>query len=301
MTTIDGSNAGGGFDKFGEDAQWFREKLIEKGVRLRPGSPMDNALSAMTEIARAVNTGIEPVLKDRDALDQFLTDGVGGPQSVKFIRDADAIAPHIFDDKWHLFRGPDALLARYRAPSDERNFVWELFVAAHCLVRTADVRVAKYNENPDVRCKLDDVVWGIECKAPSSPNPDQQMKNVKKAADQLEENPDIDRGIIALNLTGALDLSRFTHSIRSTDTKMYSVDDIKRELQHQVNIAVKSYDSDHFAAWMKLTQGQPRAILFHADAIALAQKTIVRFTYQNWLNLHRPRDTSIVVPLPLVD
>lgn len=60
MTTVDGSKSGGGFEKFGGDAQWFREKLEEKGVKLRPGSPMDAALKAMTKIAVAVKVTTNP-------------------------------------------------------------------------------------------------------------------------------------------------------------------------------------------------------------------------------------------------
>ena len=152
-TTVDGSRSGGGFERFGEDAQWFRDLLAEKGVKIKSPSPMDDALKAMTQISDAVKSGIEPALRNGNALLRLLTDGVGGRHLISFVRRAVAINPKVFDGKWHLFRGPDALLARYRGHSPTRNFMWELYVAALCLRGTRDVTIAE-NDNPDVRCKL---------------------------------------------------------------------------------------------------------------------------------------------------
>ena len=294
MTTIDGSKAGGGFEKFGEDAEWFRKKLAEEGVKLNGGSPMDEALKAMSKIADTVTYGIEPELPNGEALLRLLTDGVGGRNLVQFVRKAVGIDPGVFDGKWWLFRGPDALLARYRGQSSTRNFIWELYVAARCLLGTKDVQVARANENPDVRCSLGDDIWGIECKVPDSRDPERLMKLVKEAARQLQ-GTDIDRGVIAVNLTSVLDHSRFARSIAQYDTSMYTPSDIMDELQRQVKTLVRPYASAAFGTWIK-NRRKPRAILFHADAIALAGKTVAMTTYQNWFDLHHPGRNPLIVP-----
>ncbi len=255
---------------------------------------MDEALDAMEKIADAVNSGTEPEIRTGEALLRLLTDGVGGRNLVHFIRTAVEIDPNVFDGKWPLFRGQDAILARYRGPSPTRNFTWELYVAARCLARTANVRIAQGNENPDVRCNLGDNAWGIECKVPDSRDPEQQVRLIKKAARQLQD-AGVDRGVIAVNLTSVVDHTRFAESIRTYGKKMYGPADVMSELQRQVHDLVQPYTMPAFSDWMKKRR-RPRAILFHADAIALAGKTVALTTYQVWLDLHRPDAGALVVP-----
>src|SRR5450755_642180 len=191
-TTVDGARSGGGFERFGEDAQWFRDLLAEKGVKLKSPSPMDDALKAMTQISYAVTSGKEPGLRDGSELLRLITDAVGARNLINFVRKAVATDPKVFDGKWHLSRGPDVLLARYRGQTPQRNFMWELYVAALCLRGTKNVKIAD-SDNPDIRCSLREVGWGVECKVPDSRNPASQMKNVKEAARQIEAT-DVDRG-----------------------------------------------------------------------------------------------------------
>jgi hypothetical protein len=117
-------DSGGGFARFGEDARWLRDHLASKGIGIAPDSPMERALRAMTRMTEAV---LSPPVADgaaklanllqnetgRTTLEQFILDGVAGAHLVRAIRNAVEIAPTVFDGKWHLFSGPDVLLARH--------------------------------------------------------------------------------------------------------------------------------------------------------------------------------------------
>ena len=139
-----------------------------------------------------------------------------------------------------------------------------------------------------------DVAWGVECKVSESQDPDSQMRLVKKAARQIQPT-DLDRGVIAVNLTSALDHTRFSESISTYNTTMYNPEGIQAELQRQVEALIQPYSAADFAGWMK-ERRRSRAIFFHADAIALAGKTVAMITYQNWFDLHHPGPNPLIVP-----
>ena len=193
---------------------------------------MDRVLDAMVRISVAAGPAalpegaaerFEQLLQDetgRGNLGRLLLDGVGGANLVRTVRNAVAADPAVFDGKWDLFRGPDVVMARYLKRTRERDLTWELFVAALCAHAAEDVKVAR-DDNPDVRCRIRHVRWGIECKVFDSSKPEKQMDRVKEGIRQIQDSAAIDRGFVAVNLTSVVDHSRFDESLRAFGLQLF--------------------------------------------------------------------------------
>jgi hypothetical protein len=296
------SGSGGGFEQFGKDAQWFRRLLTSKGVLVIGGSEMDRALKAMTRITEVVESTpvedgaekLEILLQDetgRANLERLILDGVGGANLVRTVRkalDADAA---VFDGKWDLFRGPDVILARYLKRTAERDLTWELFIAALCVHAANDVKIAQ-NDNPDIRCRIRDITWGVECKVFDSSKLEKQLERVKEGIRQLQDS-DVDRGFVAVNLTSVIDRSRFRQSIRTFGTPLFTEADIMADLQRQVTALVRPFTEIGFHRWSARFQ-KTRALSFHASTICLAGKILSLTTVRTWVDLHRPEPVDLI-------
>ena len=289
-----------GFDTFGDDARWFRELLTSKGVEVMNLSEMDVALKAMTRISEdvrnppsgppSVEAQAAHLLQTehgRTALERMLLDGVEGANLVRTVRKALLASPTVFDQRWRLFRGSDVLMARNAKQSRERDLTWELFVAAICVHAANDVRIA-WTDSPDIRCRIRDVEWGIECKVLSSLNPTKQAERVKKGIRQLEES-NIERGFVAVNLTSVVDHSRLGESIRAFGSPLFSESDIVGDLQRQVKEIADRLIDARFQEWARRFH-KTRALFFHANTICLAGLSLSLSTFRLWLGLGNPDD-----------
>jgi hypothetical protein len=304
-------DSGGGFPRFGADARWLRDHLASKGVRISPDSAMERALRAMTRTTEAVlsppvadgATKLAHLLQNetgRTTLERFILDGVAGAHLVRAIRSAVEIAPTVFDGKWHLFSGPDVLLARHVKRTSEKDLMWELYLATLCLRAGDDVRISD-NGNPDVSFRVRDVRWGIEAKVPNSRRRDRQIEIVKEAIKQLEKS-DIDRGFVAVNLTSIVNHSHFRRSVGSFGEALFTEAEILADLQRQVAEIVEPFTHAQFHEWVKPYQ-KARAIAFQAQTICIAGKTLSLTSYDLWFDLHKPNRAELrdllVWPHPL--
>jgi hypothetical protein len=296
------SGSGGGFEQFGMDAEWFRHLLASKGVLVIAGSEMDRALKAMTRISEIVESKpvvdgaqkLELLLQDekgRATLERLILDGVGGANLVRTVRKALDADLTVFDDKWDLFRGPDVLMARYLKRTAERDLTWELFIAALCVHAADDVKLAQ-NDNPDIRCRIRDITWGIECKVFDSSKQEKQIERVKEGIRQLQGS-DVDRGFVAVNLTSVIDRSRFCDSIRAFGTPLFTEADIMADLKRQVTTLVRPFTETAFHRWSEKYH-KARALSFHASTICLAGMTLALTTLRTWVDLHRPEQVDLI-------
>jgi hypothetical protein len=295
------------FRRFGTDAEWFRAQLASRDVKLVTGSQMDLALKAMTQISTSFGTAarlpptvveeLTRIVRDQGVGDSMLRrirDGIGAANLVRAVRKALEVDPRIFDGKWDLFRGPDVVLARYERQTAERNLTWELYVAALCLLAAKSVSIAG-TENPDIRCWIRNVCWGVECKVFDSQSPDAHMRSIKTAARQLDGS-DVDRGFIAVNLTSVIDHARFLQSLRAFGTPEFDGDAILVELRRQAQTIVRPFTETAFENWARKYR-KTRAIFFQAQAIALTETRLSLTTYRRWVALHRPQPTDLVWPV----
>lgn len=283
------------FQRFGDDAAWFRRILLEHEVNLVGGSPLDRALVAMASIADASRfippSGDPAVIRDVTRkliatfkIDVLLREGVAVAHLVRAIRKTVGRNPRVLDGKWHLFRGSDVVLARYNGRTSGRELVWELYIAAIGLKITADLQVAG-NDNPDVRLRVRDTAWGIECKVFNSSKRKRQIKSVETAAKQLQ-TADIDRGVIAVNITGAIDHEPFLRSIREFGTDLFSgAEDISWELRERARTVSDQFYEPAFLRWIH-AYPKVRAIFFQAQTIAIVNKTLSLNSYGDWLAVH---------------
>jgi len=208
------------------------------------------------------------------------------PTFVRTVRKALLASPTVFDQKWNLFRGPDVLVAKSGKQRLERDLMWELFVAAVCTHAADDVKIGK----PDVRCRIRDVAWGIECKVLNSPKPAKHVERVKEGVCQLQDS-DIDRGFVAVNLTNVIDHHRFGESIRTFGKNLFTQDEIMRDLRHQVRAVASPFNDVRFREWLRRYH-KTRALFFHANSICLAGKSLSLSTFSLWVDVGNPDVTK---------
>lgn len=284
------ANPAPGLETFGDDAHWFRELLASKGVHLVEGSDMDATLQAMiwvsnaklhppagpnveADAARELGTDV-----GRARLEKVLLVAVAGANLVRTVRKALLVSPTVFDDRWDLFRGPDVLLVKGGKQRRERDLMWELYIAAVAVHAADDVRIGQ----PDVRCRVRDVSWGIECKVFNSQKTSKHVERVKEAVRQLE-NSDVDCGFIALNLTNVVDQGRMREGIRAFGKKLFSQDAVLLDLDSQVRAIAAPFVEKQFLLWMS-PYSKTRAIFWHANTICLVGLSLSLCTYRLWVD-----------------
>lgn len=283
-----------GFDTFGDDARWFRQLLASKGVTRRGGSAMEKALEAMTRVSEyvlhplsgpAVEASAARRLETnagRNELKQLLLDAVAGANLVRMVRKAISASPTVFNGHWDLFRGPDVFVGKSGEQKLERDLMWELFIAAVCVHAADDVRIGK----PDVRCRVREVSWGIECKVFNSSNPEKHIKRVKEAVRQLEGS-DVHRGFVAVNVTNVVDHSHLDEAIRAFGEKLFIQDEILKNLVRQVAAVAASFREARFAGWLG-SFPKTRALFFQANTTGLAGRSLPFLTSHLWVDLGQP-------------
>lgn len=288
-------DSAGGFPRFGEDARWLQDHPASDGITIAPRSAMERALQAMNRTTAAALSPpaedgaakLSRLLEDeagRTTLEQFILDGVAGAHLVRAIRNAVEKDPKVFDGKWHLFSGPDVLLARYVKRRSERDLMWELYLATLCLRIGDDVQIS--DKNPDIRFRVRNVRWGVEAKLIHSRRRNRQIDAVKEAIKQLEKS-EIDRGFVAVNLTSALDHDRFSQSVKAFGQTLFTEDAILADPRCQVDAIVEPFTHDQFLEWTK-QYPKARAVAFQAQTICIAGKTLSLTSYDLWFDLHEP-------------
>jgi hypothetical protein len=86
------------------------------------------------------------------------------------------------------------------------HHVFELLIACHALGMSEQVEVdhpfkqKKGRRNPDVVLRWRGRRWGLACKTIDSPQPRSYVTQVAKGARQIEECPDVDIGVVVVNL-----------------------------------------------------------------------------------------------------
>ena len=98
------------------------------------------------------------------------------------------------------------------------------------------------------------------------------------------------------NLTSVIDHTRFVQSLREFGVPQFDGDAILRELRRQVDAIIRPFTTIGFANWVKKYR-KTRAIFFQAQAIALTRQSLSLTTYRNWMALHRPQPTDLVLPV----
>lgn len=69
-----------------------------------------------------------------------------------------------------------------------------------------DVELAPEGDNPDVRCSVRGLRWGLECKIIYSTNPRRQIETLGDKVEQIQKSP-VERGVVAVNVSALLDHS----------------------------------------------------------------------------------------------
>jgi hypothetical protein len=266
-------------------------------VSLLKGSDLDLALDRMEEISifGAKRLEVTPeraselhaILRTPEMIARVTTmllDGTGAAHLVRSVRAAVERNSTVFDGKWGLFAGPDVVLARSYRRVPERDRVWELYIAAACLKldSSADVRVAN-NDNPDIQCVVRGTLWGIECKAFGSLDTARHVSNLEKALRQIEDSS-VERGLVAVNLTAALDHSRYHASLGAFGTQMFTPDELVADLRDQVlNVTHRILET----GFRNTARSFPktRGLFFQGQTIALAGKALTPTTFRHWLSL----------------
>jgi hypothetical protein len=282
-----------GFDTFGDDSRWFRELLVSKGVTVMGGSAMEKALEAMTRVSGyvqhppsgpAVAANAARRLETdagRNELKRLLLDAVAGANLVRMVRKALSASSTVFDDQWHRFRGPDVLVGK-EGKGRDRDLTWELFIAAVSVCAANDVEIG----HPDVRCRIRDISWGIECKVFTSLNPEKHVERVKKAVRQLEQS-DVDRGFVAVNVTNVVDHTHLDKAIRAFGKDLFSQDQVLGNLGRQVTTIATPFKEAPFVDWLR-TYPKTRALFFQANTTTLAGLSVPFLTSRLWIDLGQP-------------
>jgi hypothetical protein len=288
-----GSSPVRGFDTFGDDARWFRELLASKGVTVMAGSAMERALEAMARVSGYVqNPPTGPAVAarasqlldadpGREALRQLLLDAVAGANLVRTVRKAVSVSPTVFDAHWHLFRGPDVLVGK-EGNGRDRDLMWELFIAAAAVCAADDVKIGK----PDVRCRIRNVSWGIECKVFTSRNPDKHVERVKEAVRQLKESG-VDRGFVAVNVTNVVDHAHLDEAIRAFGMHRFTQDQVLKSLNQQVRAIASPFKEARFVTWLE-SYPKTRWLFFQANTTALTGLSVPFLTAHLWVGLGQP-------------
>jgi len=280
-----------GLDSFDDHAVWFREKLASNGVHLTGGSPLDIALQAMSRVAEAklhpptgpnVKVDAARFLETEDGrarMQKELLLAVSGANLVRTIRAALAVSPIVFDRSWHLFRGRDVLVAKAGKQSKDRDLVWELYVAAVAVGAADTVRM----DEPDVRCRVRDVSWGIPCKMLNSRNPSKHVERVKEGVRQLQDS-DMDRGFVAVNLTNVIDHRLLGEALRAFGENALTQEQIMADIEAQAEALIRPFLDARFSAWLR-PYNKTRALFFHANTICLAGLTLSFSTWRRWIGI----------------
>jgi hypothetical protein len=270
----------------GGEASWFRERLRAEGVTLHPSSYVARALDALEEMARGIAGRWQPAPGEDQG--EKIRSASGILFLIRAVRCAVERRPNAFASKWHLFRGPDVNLVAYQGRTQERDKMWEVFIAALCECVFDDVVLANH-ENPDIRCSARGEDWGIECKILYTDKPGAQRDQLLDKAAQLEE-AGISCGVIAVNITGLLDHRANVDSFRYFPAPHgVSQRDLNADLDRSAQAVIDRINTPHFKRRLFKNErpsgprSSARLILFWSQTVALSGGYLVLACNTKWI------------------
>lgn len=184
-------------ENIGKNATWFRSRLAAAGVRPPVGSAFGDALHALETIdAIAKRATVDKVAEDQ------IVDAIAAALLVGAARCLETRSPHLLNASINLFRGTDVLLARPGDRNFARDTALEFLWAAIAGVGASNP-VLGGSTNPDVRFRIRDEDWGVECKMVYAPNPTRIADEVDRKLRQLRDGPSA-HGLAVVDLTAVI-------------------------------------------------------------------------------------------------
>lgn len=193
------------FDLAQETVFRFEELLCSHGIKVKPGSQLENAACGVFEVLYRhrgeshIVSGDADLLRSLIGLQDLASKLLAVARSASFRR----LLPHlrllnqcpVTQNTWSPKEYQDA------------NKVIELYIAALCLRQTDVVEIddpeCSVGRNPDVIAMLSGKRWGFACKTLHSRSPQTLFDHIDKAAQQIQR-AGVDIGVPVVNIKNVL-------------------------------------------------------------------------------------------------
>ena len=286
-----------------DDVLWFGKALTANGVDLRarvtPPIAAARDLGIAVHLARLiaghelVPAGVHLEVRLPGTLDLGVAAAICS--LIRTLRRTELGCPRLFEACWPAILSGAPLAVPQRRTAD-RDHVWEFLNAATYSTFAADVDVNLTGRGVDVVGRVRDVLWGIECKALYSAQAPRRVDRIIEGVKQVESDPAVDRGVVAVNVTNCLDHEPFRQSLAGHTPVFAATGDAREALAAAVrSVARQTCTRQLQQRLARDKKGRPRlkcrALIFLGQTVALADHRVNVFTAQISV-LRKPAEAS---------
>lgn len=246
-------------ENIGKNAAWFRKRLAENGIRPPLRSVFGDALAAL----ETIDVIARKATIDKSAEEQIV-DAIAAALLVGAAKCLETRCPRLLEASINLFRGSDVLLARPGDRNAARDAALEFLWAAIASVG-GSAPVLGGSANPDVRFKIRDQDWGVECKVVYSSTAKRIADEADKKLSQLRDGP-ATHGLAVVDLTAVLEHTpRFQLSLDAASGQLHqSLLELKSEILRDGRLLRK----------LQAIFPKAEALIFSAHSAVLTQDSI---------------------------
>lgn len=250
-----------GLGSIGASIPWLEARLQALGIRIRPGSRLDEAmgkvrlLRAKAEADEAINLG-SPEKNQR-----WFMDAVGVDFLAKALRRGESAGLTGFDEHYTYIAEADPILTGPSGASQTaRNKTWELLLAS--LVSTIASNVTP--DEPDVLCSFNGSRLGLAAKVVYSDVINRHLGRVSEGAGQIEDSQ-AHQGLVVVNL-----VEKFPHEEMLANFRRGLITQNDQATQI-MDVWFEAYMSQHDTrAWYERLRNKPKflgVLFFVATAL----------------------------------
>jgi hypothetical protein len=283
-----------------EDILWFGRAMEAKGVklnaRLSAGIRAARDLGIMAFVTSGLASRMPPTVRvEAGPLPGIdIAAATAACSLIHTLRYAESNKPKLFEACWKVvFEGVPFAIPQRQSP--ERDHVWEFLNAASYSEFGDGVDINMSDEGADVRGKFRRCQWGIECKVFYSTNVSHHIDRIIEGAKQLENDVQVEKGVVAVNVTNCIDHTAFQRSLidgstfRTTDSARDALAATVREIA--IETSTPAFQRRFAADKNGKLRLKCRAVLYIGQTVALAGGRVEVFTSQVSL-LRKPSEVS---------
>jgi hypothetical protein len=273
-----------------DDIMWFGKFLQEKGVNLR--TQIGQAVMAARDLGIATRAG--------ELLAEHLPENthvqIGTPTNfdiglavaattlTRVFRQATLRDPKLFEQAWQVMAS-GAPLAIPQDRTNDRDHMWEILNAAVYSQFASDVQLNHFGAGVDLKGTFCRSQWGIECKVLYAAKAERRIDRIIEGVKQLECDPSVSKGVVAVNVTDCIDHTRFRHSLGGDRSIFPSTKDALKVLADAVKkIAFETSTNSLLRRVTADKHGNKRdkcrAIIYVAQSVAYAGGAVKIFNSQ---------------------
>lgn len=273
-----------------DDVLWFGKILKEKGVDVH--AQISSALETARDMAIIVHAtklmadqlpeGVHVQTDVPTTFDIGLAAAV--ISLIRVFRQATSRDSKLLDWAWRVIAGGAPLAIPQRRTSD-RDHVWEVLNAAVYSQFATDVQLNDAGAGVDLKGTFRGAQWGVECKVLYAAKADRRIDRIVDGVKQLESDPAVAKGIVAVNITDCIDHAPFQHSLTGDRSIFPSTEGATKALAAAVKkVALETSTASLRRRVVADKRGSRRdkcrAVVYLGQSVALAGGRVNVFTSQ---------------------